>query len=99
MTAFVYILANRRQGTLYTGVCRDLSRRVWEHREGHGSEFAEKWGCAKLVWYDRFERFVDAIAYEKRVKKWRRTWKIDLIEKANPDWRDLYLDMGGWTGR
>jgi putative endonuclease len=98
MAGYVYIMANRKNGTLYTGVTSDLSRRVWEHREGHGSEFVARWGCTKLVWYGRFDRIADAIAHEKRIKKWPRAYKRDLIEETNPAWRDLYLDMGGWTG-
>ena len=98
MTGFVYILANRKNGTLYVGVTNDLSRRVWEHKEGHGSEFVTKWKCTKLVWYGRFERITDAIAHEKRMKKWPRAYKLNTINELNPDWRDLYIDMGGWTG-
>ena len=95
---YVYLLANRRNGTLYTGVTSDLARRVWEHREGHGSAFVREWGCTRLVWFARFDRITDALAHEKRMKKWPRRYKINVIEETNPAWRDLWFDMGGWTG-
>ncbi|MBB4659161.1 GIY-YIG nuclease family protein [Parvularcula dongshanensis] len=96
--SFVTIMANRRNGTLYTGVTGDLPRRVGQHRAGAGSTFCARWGCTRLVWYGRFERIADAIAHEKRVKKWPRAYKLNLIEAQNPDWRDLWWDLGGWTG-
>jgi putative endonuclease len=86
----VYIMASRRNGTLYTGVTADLSRRVLQHREGAGSAFVRKYGCRLLVWYERCERIVDAIAREKQIKAGSRRAKLVLIEAMNPDWLDLY---------
>ena len=90
---FVYILASRKDGTLYVGVTNDLSRRVWEHREGRASAFTRKYQVKRLVWCEGFEDVADAIATEKRLKAWRRAWKISLIEKANPEWSDLYPEL------
>jgi putative endonuclease len=90
---FVYILASQRNGTLYTGVTNDLVRRVREHREGEVPGFTRKYGVTMLVWFERHTYIVDAIAREKRIKRWHRKWKLDLIEKMNPQWRDLYLDL------
>jgi putative endonuclease len=87
---YVYILASRRNGTLYVGVTNDLSRRVWQHREGTGSRFTKKYGVTMLVWYEHFYRIDDAIACEKKLKRWRRAWKLAKIEAFNPGWRDLY---------
>jgi putative endonuclease len=86
----VYIMANRRNGTLYTGVTSDLSRRVYEHRQGSVAGFTARYGCKRLVWYERYELMTDAIAREKQVKGGSRGQKIALLEKINPDWRDLY---------
>lgn len=68
----------------------DLSKRVWSHREGAGSRFTSDYGVTRLVWYARFEDIRDAIETEKRIKRWRRAWKLELIEKSNPQWLDLY---------
>jgi putative endonuclease len=87
---FVYILASRRNGTLYIGVTNDLGRRVWEHREGIASEFTKKYGVKLLVHFEVFDVIGDAIHRETRLKKWKRRWKMELIEKANPNWNDLY---------
>ncbi len=86
----VYILASRYRGTLYTGVTADLARRTWQHREGSGSAFAKRYDVARLVYAERHERIDEAIAREKAIKKWRREWKIELIEQANPNWNDLF---------
>ncbi len=86
----VYILANKRQGTLHTGVTSDLSRRVYEHREGLTPGFTSRYGCKRLVFYERYERIVDAIAREKQIKGGSRAKKIALIEALNPEWKDLY---------
>jgi len=86
----VYILAGKRNGTLYTGVTANLARRVQEHREGSGSEFARRYGCRVLVWYERYDRIVDAIAREKQIKAGSRRAKLALIEAMNPDWLDLH---------
>ncbi len=87
---WLYILASQKNGTLYVGVTGTLSRRIMEHREGQGSEFARRYGVMRLVYAEAFDDPAEAIAHEKRVKHWRRCWKIELIERANPDWNDLY---------
>ena len=88
--SYVYILASRRNGTLYVDVTNDILRRVWEHREGIGGEFTRKYGVHRLVWYETHSDVVEAIAREKRLKGWRRDWKLSLIETGNPQWADLY---------
>lgn len=95
MPYYVDILASRRNGTLYTGVTNDVARRVWEHREGMGSRFVERYGVIRLVYYEGYDDIRDAIAREKLVKRWRRAWKIALIEAVNPDWSDLYRRLNG----
>ncbi|MGE0658893.1 MAG: GIY-YIG nuclease family protein [Reyranellaceae bacterium] len=87
---FVYMLASRPNGTLYVGVTNDLSRRIVEHREGSADGFTKKHGVSRLVWFEQFESIEAAIAQEKRIKRWRRDWKIALIERDNPAWRDLF---------
>jgi putative endonuclease len=89
-TYYVYILASRRNGTLYIGVTNDLLRRVSEHREGIAEGFTKKYGVKHLVHFECFEDIHAAIHRETRLKKWRRQWKIDLIQKENPLWGDLY---------
>jgi len=93
MGGYVYILASRRHGTLYVGVTSDLLRRVWEHRESIVPGFTKKYHVHRLVYYEEFGSIVDAIEREKRMKKWRRDWKIRLIEEANPEWVDLYDNL------
>ncbi len=90
MPYHVYLLASRRYGTLYLGVTNDLSRRVWEHKAKTIRGFSAKYEVTRLVWYEDYERIDEAIAREKALKKWRRDWKINLIEGMNPDWIDLY---------
>jgi predicted GIY-YIG superfamily endonuclease len=85
----VYILANRRQGTLYTGVTSNLAERILHHREGLTPGFSSRYGCNRLVFYERYERMDEAIAREKQVKGGSRARKIALIEAMNPDWKDL----------
>ncbi|OYQ35791.1 endonuclease [Niveispirillum lacus] len=89
MPGYVYILASARNGTLYIGVTSDMGRRIWEHREGLVEGFAKRYGIKTLVYYEAFERIDDAIHREKRLKKWNRAWKLELIESSNPDWNDL----------
>jgi putative endonuclease len=89
----VYILASRRNGTLYVGVTNDLSRRVWQHRSDCVGGFVQRYGVYRLVFAEFHETMPDAILREKRIKKWRRTWKLELIEKQNPQWIDLYNDL------
>ncbi|WP_075998029.1 GIY-YIG nuclease family protein [Salaquimonas pukyongi] len=86
-------MASRQNGTLYTGVTTDLKRRAWEHRDKVLGGFTARYNCTLLVWYREYENVVDAIADEKRIKKWRRAWKIQMIEAMNPDWRDLYPNL------
>ncbi|WP_375401831.1 GIY-YIG nuclease family protein [uncultured Sphingomonas sp.] len=93
MTAWVYLLANRKNGAIYTGVTRDIAQRTWQHREGTGSAFCRKYGIDILVYAEPHDTIVGAIAREKAIKKWRRAWKVTLIEQENPDWRDLWFDI------
>lgn len=90
---YVYILANRRNGALYTGVTADIASRMVQHKAGEGSKFCREYGIDRLVYVEATERIDDAIAREKAIKKWRRAWKIALIEKCNPEWRDLFFDL------
>ena len=83
-------MASRRNGTLYAGVTASIERRVLQHREGSGSEFAKRYGCRTLVWYELYERIVDAIAREKQINAGSRRAKLALIESMNPGWLDLY---------
>ena len=85
---FVYLLASRINGTLYVGVTNDLLRRVTEHREHLAQGFKQKYGVTKLVWYEAFGDVQLAIQREKRIKKWNRAWKIELLERFNPGWAD-----------
>ncbi|HEY0283309.1 MAG TPA: GIY-YIG nuclease family protein [Rhizomicrobium sp.] len=86
---WTYIMASARNGTLYIGVTNDLSRRVWEHREGLVPGFTKKYGVKMLVYFEIFEDVNAAIHQEKLWKKWKRRWKLELIEKRNPEWRVL----------
>ena len=90
---FVYLMASKRNGTLYLGVTSDLPKRAYQHRTGAGEGFASKYGCSRLVWYAAFDDIQEARAAELRMKKWKRAWKIEEIEKVNPDWRDLFEDI------
>lgn len=92
---WVYIMANRYRGTLYVGSTTDLAARVLQHREGRGSEFCAEHGLTRLVWAERADFIVEAKHHEQRIKRWRREWKFALIEKANPNWDDLYERMLG----
>jgi len=86
---YVYILASRRHGTLYIGVTNSLQKRLEEHRNGQGSSFVKQYGVFRLVYVEAYERVEDAITREKQLKKWKRDWKIELIERENLEWRDL----------
>jgi putative endonuclease len=94
----VYILASKRNGTLYIGVTSDITRRAWEHRTGQIEGFTKHYGVHRLVFAEFHEAMADAIVREKRVKKWRRVWKLELIEQDNPSWRDLYDEFVGSPG-
>ena len=89
----VYILASKRNGTLYTGVSSNLVKRVWEHRNDLIDGFTKEYNIQKLVWHELHETMESAIAREKRLKKWKRKWKLELIESSNPDWLDLYTTI------
>jgi putative endonuclease len=89
----VYILASRRNGTLYTGVTADIARRVWQHRSGAVGGFVQDHHVYRLVFVEFHDTMTDAILREKRIKKWRRAWKLELIENRNPQWCDLYDEL------
>ncbi len=89
------LLASRYRGTIYIGVTADLTRRAWQHREGKGSRFAARYDVVRLVHAEHFPTIDEAIAREKALKKWRRAWKIELIERNNPEWLDLYDHLIG----
>jgi putative endonuclease len=86
----VYLLASRRNGTLYVGVTSNLIKRVWEHKNHVVEGFTDKYGVDRLVWYEPHPTMESAIRREKAVKEWKRAWKLALIEKSNPGWDDLY---------
>jgi putative endonuclease len=90
---YVYIMTNPRKTVLYTGVTNDLMRRVWQHRNGRGGEFTTRYHCSKLVMYQVFCDPYNAIAREKQIKAGSRRRKVELIERMNPDWRDLYDEL------
>ena len=90
----VYILASKRNGTLYVGVTSNLLERVWRHKNDLVEGFTKRYGVHTLVWFETHEAMESAITREKNLKRWKRDWKIDLIQKANPSWRDLYHELG-----
>ncbi len=83
-------MADRYRGTIYVGVTSDLAARIFQHRQNAGSDFCARYGLNRLVWAQRGDSIEDCIAHEKRVKRWRRDWKFELIEGDNPDWDDLF---------
>jgi len=91
----VYLLASHRNGTLYVGVTSNLVARVWQHREHAVEGFTAKYDVTRLVWYEQHEALESAILREKRLKKWRRAWKVELVDAFNPSWRDLWPDIVG----
>ena len=91
--SYVYIITNKRNGTLYTGVTSDLKKRIWEHKEGVVEGFSKKYGLKILVWYEVHDDINEAIKREKQIKKWERKWKLKRIEEMNPEWKDLYHDL------
>jgi len=93
MSFYVYILASRRNGTLYVGMTDDLVRRVWEHRIGAVPGFTRKYGVKMLVWYEQHETRETAFQRERQIKRWNRAWKLQLIERFNPTWKDLAVDL------
>ncbi|MFC1644743.1 GIY-YIG nuclease family protein [Patescibacteria group bacterium] len=88
-----YILTNRKNGTLYIGVTGNLQKRVWEHKNKVVKGFTREYCCSKLVYFEQTENVMSALNREKQLKKWKRSWKIELIEKDNPDWSDLYDEL------
>ncbi len=90
---YVYILASKRNGTLYTGVTSNLTQRIWQHKNDVVEGFTRKYNVKKLVYYEVHDNAESAITREKRIKKWRRNWKLRLIEESNPQWKDLYDDI------
>ena len=93
MSYYVYMLAAKKNGTLYVGVTNDLVRRVWEHRNDAAEGFTRRYIVKTLVYFETFEGPEAAITREKKLKRWRRDWKVALIERDNPHWRDLYEDI------
>ena len=91
----VYMMSNKRHGTLYAGVTGNLRQRAWQHREGLMDGFTKEYGLKRLVWYEQHESMIVAIRREKSLKKYERDWKINLIERDNPDWNDLYKMLAG----
>ncbi|MGL4810646.1 MAG: GIY-YIG nuclease family protein [Beijerinckiaceae bacterium] len=89
-TFYVYMLASRRNGTLYLGVTSDLEQRIWDHKQKTYRGFTSRYGVDKLVWYEDYPTADEAIEREKKLKKWQRAWKLRLIEEMNPEWTDLY---------
>jgi putative endonuclease len=87
---YVYIITNQRNGTLYIGATNDLNKRIWEHRNKVIPGFSQKYNLTKLVYYEVFNEFYDSRNREAQLKKWKRLWKLELIEKLNPEWADLY---------
>lgn len=96
VAGYFYLLASRKHGTLYAGCTTDLPKRVWEHREGVAPGFTRTYGVKRLVYFETYDDISDAIVRERRVKEWRRDWKIQLIEKENPHWEDLAVSVLGF---
>lgn len=90
---YVYILSSKQNGTLYTGVTSDLVKRIYEHKNNLADGFTKKYNIHQLVWYEIHETAETAITREKQIKKWQRKWKLELIERNNPQWKDLYEDI------
>ena len=90
----VYIMTNKPNGTLYTGVTSNLVQRVWQHKNNLAEGFTKRYGTHTLVWYETHDTMSAAIMREKRVKEWKRAWKLEMISAFNPDWHDLYDDLG-----
>ena len=91
---YVYILANKRNGTLYVGITEELANRIVRHRNGRGSKFVQKYNLDMLVYYEKVNGYREARSRERQLKWWKRKWKLALIEQMNPEWRDLSQDLG-----
>jgi putative endonuclease len=96
VAGYTYILASRRHGTLYIGVTTDLPKRVWEHRTGAVEGFTRQYDVKRLVYFETYDDVTDAIIRERRMKEWKRAWKIQLIERENPFWEDLAVSVLGF---
>ena len=94
MTGYVYMTASQKGGTIYIGVTNDLARRIPERKAGQGSRFTSRYNVQRLVWYEEFFDIADAIQREKSLKRWPRQWKVELIEKTNPTWSELFCLIG-----
>jgi len=94
MAFYVYVMASRKNGTLYVGMTDDLLQRVWQHREGVVAGFTRQYGVKLLVWFEEHATRESAFAREREIKKWQRQWKIDLFRMTNPEWRDLFPELG-----
>ena len=97
MAHYVYLLASKKHGTLYLGVTNDLVRRSYEHKSKSAYGFSKRYDVDKLVWFEIYDDAITAITREKELKKWRRDWKIRLIEESNPNWDDLYPGIVRWS--
>ena len=95
---WVYVLASKRNGTLYCGVSSDLIKRVWQHKNDVIDGFTKKHQVKRLVYFEAHQEVQGALGREKRIKKWKRDWKLRLIEEKNPEWRDLYDQIAGSAG-
>lgn len=93
LSSHVYIITNKRNGTLYIGVTSDLRKRIFEHKNGIFEGFSKKYGLNFLVWYEGHDDISEAILREKQIKKWERNWKLRIIEEMNPDWKDLFPEL------
>ena len=89
----IHLMASRRNGTLYVGVTSDLAKRVWQHKADMVDGFTKRYGVHTLVWYEAHDSMESAIRREKPIKEWKRKWKLELVEKDNPEWKDLYEDL------
>lgn len=93
MAFYVYIFASKRNGTIYVGMTDDLVKRVWQHRNDIIPGFTQRYGVKTLVWYEQHESRESAFTSERQIKKWNRAWKLELIERTNPSWRDLWDEI------
>lgn len=96
---YVYMMASKKNGTIYKGITSNLQKRIWEHREGVTKGFTKQYGVKKLVWYEHCETWDNAVAWEKRLRRYKRQWKINLIEEQNPEWHDLWNEINGLHGQ
>jgi putative endonuclease len=92
----VYIMASKKNGTLYVGVTSNLVKRIWEQKNNMVEGFTKRYGVHQVIWYELHASMESALAREKRLKDWKRAWKLELIEKKNPDWQDLYSTIVDW---